>query len=59
MKKTYMKKTYKIIRFYKRMNHPRNGEVIETGLTLKEAREHCNDPKTRKEGQWFDGYDEE
>ena len=54
-----MKKTYKIIRFYKRMNHPRNGEVIKTGLTLKEAREHCNDPKTRKEGQWFDGYDEE
>jgi len=49
-------KKYKIVRFYRKINHPRNGKIIKTGLTLKEAQAHCNDPKTKKEGQWFDGY---
>jgi len=48
--------TYKIIRFYKADRKPR---VMQKGLTLKAAQAHCNDPKTRKEGVWFDGYDEE
>ena len=48
--------TYKIIRFYK--NHNRN-RVIKRGLTLEEAQAHCRDPKTRKEGEWFDGYAKE
>jgi hypothetical protein len=47
--------TYKIIRFYQ---DDRPAEVIDTGLTLAEAREHCNDPSTHGDG-WFDGYDEE
>jgi hypothetical protein len=51
-------KTYKILRMFfpplKRAN-----EVIRTGLTLEEAEEHCNDPNTRLEGVWFDGYTEE
>lgn len=60
---------YKIIRNF--MNHP--SRVIETGLTLEEAQEHCRDPETssrkctgdegialtEKMGPWFDGYDEE
>lgn len=47
-------KTYQIVRFH--MNAPR--EVIETGLSLDEAQEHCNRDDTRGEG-WFDGYEEE
>jgi len=64
-----MEATYKIIRNF--MHHP--SEVIETGLTLEEAQEHCRDPETssskckgadmvaltEKMGPWFDGYDEE
>lgn len=66
-----MKKTYKIIRFYANMNIEK--EVIVTGLSLKEAQAHCNDPETssrtckgrmgraltEKYGSWFDGYTEE
>ncbi len=50
-----------------------DNEVIATGLTLEEAKDHCNDPETssntctlrknmnitEKYGPWFDGYDEE
>ena len=49
---------YKIIRFYAPTER-REEVVIRTGLTLEEAREHCNDPETREEGKWFDGYREE
>jgi len=48
--------TYKIIRFYKAHNRKR---TIKRGLTLEQAQAHCRDPKTRKEGVWFDGYTEE
>jgi hypothetical protein len=48
--------SYKIIRFYRNDRKPK---VMRKGLTLKEAQAHCNDPATRKEGVWFDGYDEE
>ena len=53
-----MSQRYKIIRFY----HPsvdRENEVQRTGLTLEEAQEHCNDPATRKDNEFFDGYTEE
>ena len=46
--------TYKIIRF--RMNG--ENEVIKTGLSLEEAREHCQDEETHGKG-WFDGYEGE
>jgi hypothetical protein len=63
--------TYTITRFYQDESIER--ETIATGLTLEEAREHCNDPETssttatsteaalRTEvcGPWFDGYGEE
>jgi hypothetical protein len=46
--------TYKIVRFYgPALGRPR--EVIETGLTLEEAQEHCSREDTHGEG-WFDGY---
>lgn len=44
---------YKIVRFYK---SGRKSRVIRSGLTLKEAQLHCNDPRTKKDGVWFDGY---
>lgn len=63
--------TYKIIRFFQREDIP--NEVIETGLTLEQAQEHCEDPNTSSRtamakwakaitkncGAWFDGYREE
>ena len=49
--------TYKIVRFY--ADSLKNRQVIRSGLTLEQAQEHCNDPSTREEGVWFDGYVEE
>lgn len=63
--------TYKIFRSYQRSAAMK--ETIATGLTLEQAREHCNNPETQsktcateeglrrteEKGPWFDGYDEE
>ena len=49
--------TYRIIRMYRDFN--KRNKTIQTGLTLEEAQAHCSDPKTRKEGVWFDGYEKE
>lgn len=48
-------KTYCIIRFYQ---DDRDAETIKAGLTLAEAKEHCNDPETEGDG-WFDGFQSE
>ena len=47
-------KTYKIIRF----RFKGESKVIKTGVSLDEARKHCNREDTKGEG-WFDGYTEE
>lgn len=47
--------TYKIKRFFK---DGRDAEIVETGLTLAEAKEHCSDPSTKGE-DWFDGFEKE
>ena len=55
--------TYSIIRFH----FDGENEVIETGLSLEEAQEHCNDDESSSSadgcgpepGAWFDGYREE
>jgi len=63
--------SYRIVRFY--LNAGMRRRVIDTGLTLEEAQDHCKDPdsssstcssktgcaRTRKVGAWFDGYEEE
>lgn len=43
---------YKIVRFYK------SGwkKTIKTVSSLEIAQLHCNDPRTRKDGVYFDGY---
>jgi len=54
--------TYKIVRFYYTSHTQRRikpCKTMERGLTLEQAQKHCNDPKTRKEGVYFDGYAEE
>ena len=48
-----MADTYSIFRFYKDGNVA--NELIKTGLTLKEAQEHCQRDDTKGDG-WFDGY---
>jgi len=46
--------SYKIVK-YQFYGEP---EVVKRGLTLEEAKMHCNDPKT--EGiDWFEGYTKE
>jgi hypothetical protein len=61
--------TYKIVRGF----FNGGSRVIERGLTLEQAQEHCRDPetssktatsyaarkRTERHGPWFDGYDEE
>lgn len=52
-------KTYEIVRKYKDLSHPDNNKVIKTGLTLKEAREHCSSDDSHEKGVWFDCFYEE
>ena len=52
-------KTYKIVRKYKDSGHPDHDKEINSGLTLAEAKAHCNDPDTCEEGVWFDCFYEE
>ena len=51
-----MMDTYKIVRFY-RVSGRR--KIIHRGVSLEVAQLHCNDPKTRRAGVWFDGYEKE
>ena len=50
--------TYCIIRFYAPHLNKAN-RVMFQGLSLEAAQAHCKDPSTRKDGEWFDGYEEE
>lgn len=64
--------TYRIVRFYKD-SPDMNRTIVTTGLSLKQAQAHCNDPetssstctndegldRTKRFGPWFDGYEEE
>lgn len=54
MSDTTDEKTYAIWRFY----HPsqnKESEQIKGGLTLQEAKDHCDDPSTRR-AEWFEGF---
>jgi hypothetical protein len=48
---------YEIVRFYAPHLEKRN-RVIRRNVTLEQAQAHCRNPKTRKDGEWFDGYRE-
>lgn len=43
---------YYIYRFY--FNGQRH--FVKTVESLEAAQKHCNDPETRQDGKWFDGY---
>ena len=47
--------TYHIVRFYY-PSQKKPAKHFDNNLTLEEAQKHCNNPKTRKEGVYFDGY---
>ena len=51
-----MEKMYKILRFY--LNKSKKPKLITINLTLKEAQEHCEKPKSKGRG-WYDGYTEQ
>lgn len=42
---------YKIVRFFE----DKPSRIIKRGLTLKEAKKHCINPKTHGK-TWFDGF---
>lgn len=46
--------TYRIVRFLQGIGK----RIIKTGVSLKQAQEHCQDKETQGEG-WFDGYERE
>lgn len=62
---------YRIIRIYDDESKP--SRTIRAGLTLKEVQAHCSNPETssrtatsaaarritKRNGPWFDGYEEE
>lgn len=62
-------KTYRVVRFFEQGGR----ETVASGLTLDEAREHCDNSETsagtamglearrltEECGLWFDGYEEE
>jgi hypothetical protein len=55
--------TYLIRRFCFNDEHPDHRKVIDTGLTLEQAKAHCNDEATHgtdeERGAWFDGFERE
>ncbi len=62
---------YRVVRFY--FNRPGYRRTIAQNLTLADAQAHCGDPetssstctsatgrrRTRRLGQWFDGYEQQ
>ena len=65
--------SYKIVRNYFDGQRAPARRTVKRGLTLEEAQAHCRDPetssrtctkragkeRTRRHGEWFDGYTEE
>jgi hypothetical protein len=65
-------RVYNIVRFYR--DHPSGitRRIVRKRVTLEEAQRHCNDPetssstakgataraRTRRVGDWFDGYEQ-
>ena len=63
--------TYRVVRYYQ--DRDTDSEIVETGLTLAEAKDACQDPetssrtastpeglaRTREHGAWFHGFEEE
>jgi hypothetical protein len=62
-----MSDRYMIVRFFR---EPSRRRIVKRGLTLEQAQAHCKDPetssstatgktakaRTRRNGDWFDGY---
>lgn len=44
------------VKIYRYFQNGKPSKLIKTVSSVEEAKRHCNDPKTSKAGQWFDGY---
>ena len=47
---------YNIVRYYAPHLNKRP-RIIARGVSLEYAQKHCRDPKTQKDGEWFDGFE--
>jgi hypothetical protein len=47
--------SYNIVRHF-RVSGRR--KIVKRGVSLEIAQLHCNDPRTRRAGVWFDGYEQ-
>ena len=47
---------YKIYRYY---SDGRNKKLVKRVSSKAIAQLHCNDPRTQKTGEWFDGYEKD
>ena len=47
-------KGYRVVRFYKSGKR----KTVLANVSLEIARLHCDDPRTKKDGVYFDGYTE-
>ncbi len=47
--------SYNIVRHF-RVSGRR--KIIKRNVSLEIAQLHCNDPRTRRAGVWFDGYEQ-
>ena len=43
-----------IVRFFR--EDGKHSRIIKRNISESVAKLHCNDPRTRKEGVWFDGF---
>jgi hypothetical protein len=67
---TFAPKSYRVVRFY--LNKPGQHRTVINRCTLAEAQAHCGNPQTssrtatnrsaractKRNGPWFDGYEE-
>lgn len=47
---------FNIVRYY--FKEGKSKKIMATGKTWEQVQKHCNDPKTSKPFDWFDGFEQ-